>query len=79
MFCTLSGFDDDVVHVYLDFLVDHVVKEGRRGPHVSSTDILEAERHEPIIVNSSWRSERCLLLIFLMHQDLMVPDETINK
>ena len=79
MIRTLAGFDYDVVHVHFNLFMDHVMVDSHHDSHVSSTGVLEAERHYPIVIYPPRCDECCFFRVFFIHQNLVIPCVTIYK
>jgi len=79
MIRTLMGFDYDVINVHFNLLMNHVVENSHHGSHVGGTDVLEEERHHPVVIYTPRCNESCFFHVFLIHQNLVIACVTVYK
>jgi len=63
---------DDVVHIYLYTPTDQILKDLVHKPLVGRSSVIQAERHDLVVVVGVNRHERCLLFVPRVHAYLVV-------
>ena len=74
----LFGVSSEIVKISFHNLSD-VMESVRHSPLEGGTSIFEAERHFPIGEGAPRADEGCLVLIFRLDLDLIIPGKSVHK
>jgi hypothetical protein len=73
------GFDNHVIHVGFDVLVELLLEAGLDSSLVGGARVLQPERHRHVAVGTKWGDERGLLLVFFLDSDMVVPGVAVEE
>jgi hypothetical protein len=73
------GFDNHVIHIRFDVLVELLLEAGLDSSLVGGAGVLQLERHCHVAVGTKWGDERGHLLVFFLDSDLMVPRVAVEE
>jgi len=62
-----------IVDVAFYDLVYMIMEDCIHGILICYPDILQAEGHHSVAIHPRWHSEGCVLFIFMIHLDLIIP------
>ena len=75
------GLDHNIINVHFDFCTDEVVKDGIHGSLVCSAGILEAKRHNDLLIRAEcpWASKSSLVDISLGDKNLIIAGMSVHE
>ena len=73
MTLSLTGLDNNLIHIYLDLFVYYVMQKNSGCPLVSSTSLLQAEGHDSVTKSPPGSGKSSLSHVLRIHLDLVVP------
>ena len=79
MICLVSRLHYQVVHIYLDISMHHIMEQSSSSSLISGFCILQPKWHSPVAVSTPLNNERSLLHILYGHHNMIIPRKSIHK